>query len=57
MIIQVNSSSDDTSDTPSLTEGHRAVVDSAKEPGAIKSQDSSPQVQITCPTPLDLISN
>ena len=48
MVIQVSLSGGDTADTPSQTEGHKAIVEPVKEEG---------QVRITCHTPLYLISN
>ena len=41
MIIQVNPSGGDTADTPSRTEGHKAVVESVKEEGLSNDKDKT----------------
>ena len=56
MVIQVDHSSSGTADTPSQTEGHKADVKTVKE-GELPNDRDKRQVQITCHTPLYLISN
>ena len=47
MIIQVNPSGGDTANTPSRTEGHKAVVESVKEEGLSNDKDKTSSYKAT----------